>query len=90
MAEEGAPVQAEVSDHLRDARDVVVAAADEGDEGFPGRLVEDADAGEGWGAAPEVGVCGGPVGVEGGEGVVEVEVGLEEGLGVVWGGWVWW
>ena len=59
---------------MRDARDVIVAAADEGDEGFPGVLAQDADAGELGGFFTEVGVLCGPFGVEGGEVGGEVEV----------------
>lgn len=71
---EGAVVKAELLDHLRDARNVVVAAADEGDQGFPGVLAKDADAGELGGFFAEVGVLGRPFGVEGGEVGGEVEV----------------
>lgn len=36
-------VNTEFLDHLRNARYVIIAAADEGDQGFPGVLAEDAN-----------------------------------------------
>lgn len=62
---------------------MVVGGADEGEEAFEGRLVEDADAGEGGGAEGEVGVGGGEVAVQLGKGDGDVEVGGQEAEGVV-------
>ncbi|QBZ62984.1 hypothetical protein PoMZ_11874 [Pyricularia oryzae] len=76
-------VVAQLVAHLRDARDVVVAAADEGHERLPGVLVQDADASELGRLAAEVGVAVRPVRVHSREGMVEVEVVEEEGFRVV-------
>ena len=74
-------MRAQLQDHLADARDVVVATADEGDQRLPGVLVQDADAREGGRAPGKVGVGKGPLGVEGGERGGEGEVAMQEGAG---------
>lgn len=74
MAEQWAVVEAQLMDHLADARDVVVAAADEADERFPGVLLENADAGEFGCFLGEVGVGKGPLLVQFREVRAEVEI----------------
>lgn len=44
--DEGTVVHAELLDHLGNARNVVIAAADEGEQRFPGVLAQDADPSE--------------------------------------------
>lgn len=78
-------MRTQLQHHLADARNVVVAAADEGDERLPGVLVEDADAREGGRATGEVGIGEGPLGVEGGERGGEGKVTVQEGRDVVVG-----
>lgn len=89
--DEGAVLNAQFLDHLRNSGDVVVTAAYEGDKGLPGVLAEDANAGEVGGFLFEIRVLGGPLRVEVGEvgGEVEVVGYYAEGVVVV-GEWWWW
>jgi hypothetical protein len=79
-------VQAQIVNHGGYAEDIVVAAADEADQRFPGVLAQDADASEGRGALLEVGVGGGPLLVEGGQVWGEVEVMVQQSESIVGGG----
>lgn len=78
-----AVVNTQFFDHLRNTGDVVVAAANEGDEGFPWVLAEDADAGEAGGFFLEVRVLRGPLRVQGREVRGEIEVVCYQAEGVV-------
>lgn len=67
-------MQTQLLHHLTDAQNIVVAAADKRNQRLPSVLIQDADACEGGGAAREVGVGEGPLGVECGQAVGEGEV----------------
>lgn len=95
VPQERSVVDAEFMYHLADADDIVVAAADEAHERFPGVLLEDAHARELGCFFCEVWVLGGPLLVETCEIWAEVEVVFDElervvvvGRGTKGRGWV--
>jgi hypothetical protein len=74
MTNQRSKVNTELIDHLGNARNVVVAGANEADESLPSILLEDAYPCELWSLLPEVGVSSRPLIVELSEVGFQVEV----------------